>query len=144
MTSLPRLMLDTGPLGRIANPRRRPEITAWVLRFRATHQLIVPEIADYEVRREFLQARLDRSRDELDALKAALTYWPISTPAMLRAADLWADARRRGRPTADLKELDGDVILAAQTIEAGATVVTDNIGHLGRFVPILPWSTVAP
>ena len=31
---------------------------------------------------------------------------------MLRAAELWAQARRRGRPTADPKELDCDVILA--------------------------------
>jgi len=53
---------------------------------------------------------------------------------MLKAAEFWADARKRGRPTADPKELDGDVIVAAQAIEAGAIVATENVGHLARYV----------
>jgi len=53
---------------------------------------------------------------------------------MLRAAELWALARNRGTPTADPKELDGDVILAAQAEQVRAVVATDNVGHLSRFV----------
>jgi hypothetical protein len=61
---------------------------------------------------------------------------------MLRAAALWAQARRRGRPTADPKELDCDVILAAQALEVGAMVVTDNIGHLALFVEAKSWRDI--
>ena len=57
----------------------------------------------------------------------------------LLAAQLWADARRRGQPTADPHALDGAVILAAQATwlaSGGDTVVvaTMNATHLARFV----------
>lgn len=49
---------------------------------------------------------------------------------------------RRGQPTADPKELDGDVILAAQAERARATVVTENAGHLSRLVEAKRWTEV--
>jgi predicted nucleic acid-binding protein len=61
---------------------------------------------------------------------------------MLKAAELWADARKQGRPTADLKELDCDVILAAQAIEANAIVATTNLGHLERYVTARDWRKI--
>ena len=69
---------------------------------------------------------------------------PLSTPVMLRAAELWARARKAGQPTADEKALDGDVILAAQALELGAQgldvqVVTTNVGHLERFCRASNW-----
>ena len=139
------VMLDTGPLGKLAHPRPRPDIAAWHRRLRQTGSIvIIAEIADFEVRRNLLLAGLDAARDVLDELKASEIYQPITTPAMLRAAELWADARRRGRPTADPKELDGDVILAAQAIEAGAVVATENVSHLSRYVPAYHWSAILP
>ena len=107
-------------------------------------RLVVPEVADCEVRRDRLRARKTRSLRELDRLKSVHIYQPITTAAMLRAAELWADARRRGRSTADPKELDGDVILAAQAIEAGAVVATENVGHLGRYVAADHWANILP
>ncbi|MEQ9553340.1 MAG: nucleic acid-binding protein [Coleofasciculus sp. G3-WIS-01] len=80
------------------------------------YTVILPEIADYEVRRELLRAGKVAGIRRLDELKAVLTYHPITTAVMLKAAELWAEARRRGKPTADSKALDGDVILAAQAI----------------------------
>ena len=52
--------------------------------------------------------------ERLDALKSSIDYLPITTAAMLKAAEFWADARRRGLPTAPEAALDADVILAAQ------------------------------
>jgi predicted nucleic acid-binding protein len=59
---------------------------------------------------------------------------------MLNAARLWAQVRKAGKPTADPKELDGDVILAAQALAVGGLVVTDNPGYLGRFVTVKSWT----
>jgi predicted nucleic acid-binding protein len=58
---------------------------------------------------------------------------------MRRAASLWADARHRGLPTAPPDALDSDVILAAQAMEVGGTIVTTNPKHLARFVPAMSW-----
>jgi hypothetical protein len=68
---------------------------------------------------------------------------------MLNAAALWAVARSAGLPTAPPDALDGDVILAAQVVLSAvvgdiATVATDNVGHLARFVDAQPWETIAP
>jgi predicted nucleic acid-binding protein len=85
----------------------------------------------------------------LDRLKIGFDYAPITTDVMLRAAELWAAARRAGLPTAPPDALDGDVILAAQVIlstgvEDLVTVATDNVGHLARFVDAQPSEQIAP
>lgn len=134
------LLLDAGVLGQASHPRRNPEFAQWFDRLLTTEtEVIIPEIADYEVRRELLRAERSVGLQRLDQLKAVLRYLPITTPVMLRAAQLWAEARKRGRPTADPKELDCDVILAAQALEVEAVVVTDNIGHLSLFVEAKSW-----
>jgi predicted nucleic acid-binding protein len=56
-----------------------------------------------------------------------------------RAAEFWADARQQGVPTASPAALDADVLIAAQAAEVLATVVTNNPGHLGRWVPVRTW-----
>lgn len=53
-----------------------------------------------------------------------------------------SEARLRGRPTADARELDGDVILASQAIEVSATIVTDNVGHLSQFTAARRWKSL--
>lgn len=141
---LRRLLLDTGPLGRIAHPRRNPEVTAWLDHLLASGWIVIlPEIADYEVRRELLLAGLSRSVRRLDGLKQVMSYQPLTTQAMSRAAELWAMARRSGQPMADRHALDGDVILAAQAEEAGGIVATDNVRHLARFVDARVWQEIS-
>jgi predicted nucleic acid-binding protein len=102
-------------------------------------QVWVPEIADYEVRRELLRADKTRGLARLDLLKNSLGYLPLTTPIMLQAAELWAQARRSGIPTADPKALDCDVILAAQALAVQGMVATENVGHLPRFVEAKHW-----
>jgi len=94
------------------------------------------------LRRELLAAHLTHSLAALDRLKADLIYLPITTPVMLKAAELWADARRHGTPTADAKSLDCDVILSAQALQVGAVVATENVGHLSRHVQALHWRNI--
>lgn len=66
---------------------------------------------------------------------------------MLLAAELWAEARQTGQPTADSKALDGDVILSAQArLVCNETteviVATTNVAHLARFVTALEWQSI--
>jgi predicted nucleic acid-binding protein len=137
------VMLDSGPLGRIAHPKPNPEIIEWLTQLLDDNvEVMIPEITDYEIRRSLLLADLKKSIARLDQLKQALIYRPINTANMLKAAELWADARKRGKPTADLKELDGDVILAAQALQVDAIVATENVGHLSLFVEAKHWKDI--
>lgn len=127
----------------LCHPRANPRFSTWFRRMLAAGTaVLIPEIADYEVRRELIRAKLGRSLERLDALKRELRYLPLTTRTMLRAAELWAEARNRGTPTADPKELDGDVILAAQAQQARAVVATDNVGHLSLFVNARNWEEI--
>lgn len=134
------VMLDSGPLGKIAHPRPNAEISEWLIKLlRANITVIIPEIADYEVRRNLLLSDLKKSIIRLDQLKQVLFYQPITTQIMLNAAMLWAKARKLGKPAADLKELDGDVILSAQALYANAIIISENIGHLSLFTDAVHW-----
>ena len=143
------VLLDAGPLGLVTNPKRSRQSMAcaqWlqVLVTRGV-RVIVPEIADYEVRRELVRAKKERGLARLDALANWLEYLPITTAAMRQAATFWAQARQQGQPTADDKALDGDVILAAQIITLGVTdavIATTNVGHLSRFAPAALWPDI--
>jgi predicted nucleic acid-binding protein len=138
-------VLDTGPLGRLAHPASNPDIVTWLERELARGiPIIIPEIADYELRRSLLLEGLTRSITRLDKLEAALVYLPLTTAVMRHAAALWAETRRRGRPTADAHALDGDVILAAQTLAIGGRVATENVGHLSLFVEACDWRETEP
>lgn len=140
------IILDSGPLGLVTNPRMSPQATAclrWVQMLLSTgRSVFVPEIADYEIRRELLRANKIAGLARLDLLILQLGYLPITTQSMRVAAQLWAETRQQGKSTADDRALDGDVILAAQLINAGfpdAVVATTNVGHLARFVNAALW-----
>ena len=143
------VVLDSGPLGLISNPRSDEghACGAWlreVLRGGA-HRVAIPEIADYEVRRELIRARKLRGLRRLDELRRTFDFLPITTSAMLMAAELWAQARQAGRPTAAEAALDGDVILAAQVrvLQTPDTIVaTANVRHLSRFTPAARWTDI--
>jgi predicted nucleic acid-binding protein len=140
------VLLDAGPLGMISHPRAKGDIVAWLATLvTAGVEVLVPEIADYEVRRELLRAGRKKGVVRLDELKTTLGFVPITSEAMLQAAAFWAEARRRGRPTAGGESLDADVILAAQAATlTGKTVVvaTSNPKHISRFVSADRWQNI--
>src|SRR5262245_39659834 len=113
------IVLDSGPLGDACRKRGHPDVerlTRWWIQATANGAIVaIPEIADYEVRRGRLWAGAIDGVERLDELRNDLRHYiPITTAAMRRAAELWADARRKGLATADDREIDADVILAAQ------------------------------
>ena len=145
------VLLDAGPLGLVSNPKPSQQnlaCAAWLQRLLESGvRVIVPEIADYEVRRELLRANKQPGLMLLDTLAEALDYLPLSTAAMRQAARLWASARQSGQPTASDNTIDGDVILAAQAQSLDVSdlvIATTNVGHLSRFVPAQLWTEIEP
>jgi predicted nucleic acid-binding protein len=111
------------------------------------NRAIIPEITDYEVRRELLRANKTKGIARLDNLANLIEYLPISTVAMRQAAKLWAQARQQGQPTAGDKTIDGDMILVAQAMTFNVpdvVIATTNVGHLSRFIAAELWRNVAP
>ncbi|HMD70857.1 MAG TPA: hypothetical protein VKF41_05910 [Bryobacteraceae bacterium] len=111
--------------------------------------MIVPAIVFYEVRRELLRANKAFSAARLEAFANAAPgrYLPLSDQALRPAAQLWAKSRQGGRPTADPKDLDIDVLIAAQILTFGAeassvVIATTNPKHLARFVSARLWSEI--
>jgi len=144
-------MLDAGPLGLVTNPKLSAEseaCTQWLqAHITSGSRIIIPEIVDYEVRRELLRANKTKGIARLDDLAKSIEYLSITTPAMRQAAKLWAEARQQGQPTAGDKTIDGDMILVAQAITMGIpdiVIVTTNVGHLSRFIVAELWQNVAP
>jgi len=144
------ILLDSYPLGILTNPRPLPPIIQWMRSCEAAgHEIYIPEVIDYELRRELLRAKKYIGVSNLDILKTTARFLPITSVAMLLAADLWATSRQSGLSTGDPKKLDVDVILAAQALTLGVPrssliVATSNVSHLSRFVTADLWSNIAP
>jgi predicted nucleic acid-binding protein len=115
------------------------------------HRVVVPAIIHYELKRELLRARKTFRVGRLEAFASATPgrYLPLSDEALQLAAELWAKARQQGRPTADVKDLDIDVILAAQALSFGpapsdVVVATSNPKHLSQFIAAQNWNDIVP
>ena len=99
-------LLDASILGAVTNPKTNnlnvQECQSWFNRCLEKSMIFVlPEIADYEIRRELIRANKINGINRLDRLKSILQYQPIDTNTMLLAAQLWAESRQRGTPTCD-------------------------------------------
>jgi predicted nucleic acid-binding protein len=147
------VLLDAGPLGLVTHPHLEPnrEAALWLRTLlSAGVPVLVPEISDYEIRRELLRAGKSRGLSRLDQLARDLGYLPITTEVMRLAASFWAEARKQGQPTASDESLDADVILAAQAAilnedtDDDVVIATTNPRHLSRFVDARVWQEIAP
>ena len=142
------VVLDTSPIGLITNPQLSDQGTAcnhWLqAHLRAGSRIIIPKIADYEVRRELLRANKVKGLARLDNLARFLEYLPLTTVAMRQAAELWAQARQQGQPTAGDKT--GDMISIAQAMTLAVqnvVIATTNVGHLSRFIAADVWQSIS-
>lgn len=150
------VVLDSTPLGLVTQkPGRSSEVDSylqWIADLTRSGWMIrVPEIADYEVRRELPRSGKTTGVARLDAFNNARVdrYIPLNTAAMRLAANLWAQVRTSGKPTADSQALDGDVILAAQvlTLEVDPSeiiVAAHNVKHISRFTAADLWMNINP
>jgi hypothetical protein len=147
------VVLDTGPLGIATKRRGVPDAEAcrqWIadgIRHRVS--FVVPAIAYYKVCRELERLNHTTAIARLDTFCYALPgrYLVLTDEALRLGCKLWAQACQAGTPTADPKELDGDVLLAAQALTMGIPgsdliVATTNLGHLRQFVAADLWTNI--
>jgi predicted nucleic acid-binding protein len=126
------IVLDATPLGLLVQPFTSPNgdrCRKWLLnKVSGGMGVLLPEVADYEVRRELVRAKKATSVAALNAFvgNPQISYLPT---------------------TAHPKALDGDVILAAQVMAAGYspedfTIATSNVTHLAQFAPSAAWESI--
>jgi predicted nucleic acid-binding protein len=143
------VVLDTNPLSQLAHPRINPLIRKWLLFTQENNlTLRVPEIADYEVRRELIRQDKTKSIKRLDEITKTDIFLPLNSEIMRKAGELWAWTRNKGKPTAHEHSLDGDVILVAQAISQlkffdEVIIITTNLKHIEFFesqgVSVIDW-----
>ena len=147
------VVLDSGVVGLLCSPKGGDvtrDCRLWIAELlQAGHQVVLPEVVDYETRRVYEHRGMARYARRLDDLVETLTYQPLNTVAMRRAARLWGEARRSGQKTASDRALDVDVILCAQAqllevAEHALVVATTNVRHLAPFVDAAEWEAIEP
>ena len=112
----------------------------------------MPEIADYELRREFLGLRNLNAVTRLEVFNAATSdrYRALTTSDVQLAAHLWAQARQIGHVTAPPEALDGDMMIAVQALRlvpadlglTGTIIATGNVRHFVGIAPAASWSDI--
>ena len=82
------IMLDSSPVGLITNPKANSlakDCQQWFYTLlQRKYKVILPEIVDYEIRRELLRANKLSGLRRLDQLKSEILYLPITTEIMLQ------------------------------------------------------------
>ncbi|AFZ35350.1 hypothetical protein Sta7437_1792 [Stanieria cyanosphaera PCC 7437] len=86
------------------------------------------------------------SIESLDELKNIVTFLPLTSEVLSKAAELWATATTQEIPTADEKSLDVDIIICTQwqllTEKYPGryiAVATTNVKHLSYFTEAKQW-----
>ncbi len=151
------IFIDTGVLGLLSSPNKREEVInsqEWLYfcLSRGVH-IISSDICDYEVRRGTLLTANSQLKEEgikkLDDLHDLIDFLPISPIILRYSAELWAKSRRLGLPTAELDNIDADVIIGATCLLVKQeypgqrlVVATTNVKHLSRFTEAKKWTEI--
>ena len=151
------IFIDTGVLGLLSSPNKRKEVIKsqeWLYFWLSRGvNIISSDICDYEVRRGTLLTANSQLREQgikkLDDLHDLINFLPVSPIILRHSAELWAETRRLGLPTAELNNIDADVIIGAtcQLIQEEypgqrLIVATTNVKHLSRFIEAKQWTQI--
>lgn len=147
------VLLDSGVMGLLIHPIQAElkeaniqnkeilQCTEWLYALLARSVIFVTsEVSDYEVRRELIRIN-SRGIDTLNKLRAERTidFLPVDTRVWETASQLWAKLRQEGMATASDRNIDADIIIAAQWKilceefpGRGVYIATTNLKHLQR------------
>lgn len=111
--------------------------------------VVVPLICDYEVRRELLLIE-SKSIEILDKLKKEIDFLPVDELVLVKAAELWAEARAMSQPNRNRENIDADIIIAAQwsLLQEGCpgrrvVIATKNVQDFSRITDCDHWKNIA-
>jgi tRNA(fMet)-specific endonuclease VapC len=117
-------LIDTDILSEIPKGKDA-QVMAAARHYLAAHQRFAfSAMTLYEIVRGMVANRAARQLAAFFVMADTSEVFPITTPVLRRAADLWADARNRGHPRED-----ADLIIAASALETGRLLVTGNSPH---------------
>ncbi|MEX1096263.1 MAG: type II toxin-antitoxin system VapC family toxin [Planctomycetales bacterium] len=117
-------ILDTDILSEVLK-RKDQQVLGTARQYLAEHQrLAFSAMTVYEIIRGMRANRATRQLAEFLKTVSTSEVFPISMPVLMRASELWAEARRAGHPHSD-----ADLIIAATALEAGRALVTGNTSH---------------
>lgn len=112
--------------------------------------LKLPEIIDYELRRNLELEGLGKSINLLNQFRSRDQIIYLESEHLVRAAELWAWCRKKGLTTTENKGVDIDVILISQTESLKeffdeVIILTIDVGDLAVFrdwgIQIWDWRT---
>lgn len=147
------VFLDSGVLHTLISNSKVKEVTDcqdWFYYLLSRSALIVTSaICNYEVKRELVRRNNFKEINNLAQLKNFIDFLPVDEESLELAAELWAEARNKGLPTADNLSLDADVIICAQYKLLANTypgryvvIATTNVNHLSRFTEAKEWQDI--
>ncbi len=147
------VILDSGVLHTLISTSQVKEVTDcqdWFYYLLSRSALVVTSaICNYEVKRELIRRKKVPELDNLNQLKALIDFLPVDDSTLELAAELWAEARNQGLPTADDLSLDADVIICAQYQLLAekypgryVVIATNNVKHLSRFSEAKKWQEI--
>jgi len=117
-------LLDTDLLSEVLKGKDT-QLLATARQYLIEHQrLAFSDIMLYEIVRGMRANRAVRQLANFLKTVDTSDVFPVSRSVLLRAADLWSDARRSGHP-----KDDADLIIAATALETRRVLVTGNTAH---------------
>jgi len=91
--------------------------------------ILVSPIVFYEIKRGLYHKKAEKQLAFFEQFVSCFDWCDLNKTTWDRGAKLWANCRKRGRPTDKDVGIDKDVLIAAQAKEHNAVVVTNNIRH---------------
>jgi len=99
----------------------------WLQEESAGNRVVIPLIVYYEIRRGLLANDAKNKMRSFEELCAALGVNDLTVSDMDTASALYADHKKAGTLIDDT-----DILIAAQCVTNGYTLVTHNMGHFTR------------
>lgn len=151
------VFIDSGVLGILANPNKTGEASdceEWLYTLLSQGVYVCSsDLCDYEVRRSLVLVSEKKpelkSIDNLDEIREIISFLPVTSALLKKAASVWASARSQGIPTSDDKSLDVDMIICTQSQMIKEefpgryiVIATTNVKHLSRFAEAKTWREI--